>query len=94
MALTDLIATPGEAAAGALAREWKVSDPDVLVRVRDLVDAAVDAEREACAKIAERWPNDPTKMVDAARWNAAGDWDNAVAATCYAICSDIRNRKQ
>jgi hypothetical protein len=53
MALKDLIARPGEKAAAAIMKEWRVSDLDLLARVRDLVDAAVAAEREACAKIAE-----------------------------------------
>lgn len=51
MALKALIATQGEKAASAIRKEWRVSDLDLLARVRDLVDAAVNSERERCCGI-------------------------------------------
>jgi len=50
MALKGLIATPGEAAIGRLAREYRI-DPDVHRRLIEEIDSAVLAEREACATI-------------------------------------------
>lgn len=50
MALKGLIATPGEAAIGRLAREYRI-DPDVHRRLIEEIDSAVMAERERCAKI-------------------------------------------
>lgn len=58
MALSDLTASAGEAVAGRIAREWRVNDSDVLVRIRDAVDAAVSAERERCARVADEWAAD------------------------------------
>lgn len=78
MALKDLIATPGERIASLIGKEWRISDAEVLARIRDLADEAVEAEREACAKIADA-KYDPNNITQ--------------TAVCSAVADAIRNRR-
>lgn len=50
--LKDLIATPGEAVVGRLAKQYRI-DTDVHALLISEIDKAIAAEREACARIAE-----------------------------------------
>lgn len=87
--LRDLIATPGEATVGRLAKQYRI-DPDVHALLISEIDKAVAAEREACARIADRMAIENKQGVK----NAAADHftSKMIINECAAIASAIRAR--
>lgn len=54
----------------------------------DLIEVRA-ATIEECAREVERWPLDPFKMEDSARWGKHG-LGNAIAGTCNALVAHLR----
>jgi hypothetical protein len=52
MPLTRLIASPGESITGRLAKNWRINS-DAHAELVAAIDAAVAAEREACANVCD-----------------------------------------
>jgi hypothetical protein len=99
MALKELIATPGEAAAGKIMGLFRYSGEarrQLYEAIRAEVDAAVFKEREACAKVAD--DAEDGRLRDVRDWdgnesdpNASEGWQYA-ADEAALIATAIRGR--
>lgn len=80
MSLRDLIASPGHAIVGRLAKEYRI-DKDVNAMLIQEIDRAVADEREACASVADAEIKGPATEIG-----------KAMDFTARSIAAAIRNR--